>query len=207
VTPEELVAWRRTRGLNQGEVADQLGVSRQTIIRWERRQFAIPDDIHIRLERITTPHNVAERENENTGRITQMDYPALFDRIPGTLNSFWPNKDHPFSLALRGLLGWPGCTWRNATHYNLAERGMSPPTAPHVAILRTEHYAAALRDRKYGVEYHLVVAELLKHPRGNMHPVLATRYKLGEDRLIERSEIWEPWDGYNYWAEMPPVTD
>jgi len=199
MTPEELLAWRRARGLNQVQVAEALGVRRQTVIAWERRKHPVPDDLYLRLEKLTMPHDVAQREDENTGRIIQLNYPALFDPVPGTFDRFVRGKLHPHSLARRGLLGWPGCTWRNASLHGQY-------TDPHEAILRTEHYAGAIEDMAVGVEYHPVVAELLKQERGTYHPVIAARFKLN-GALPERSEMWEPWDGLHYWAEMPPVID
>ena len=193
MTPEELLAWRRARGLNQAQVAEHLGVRRQTVIGWERRQHAIPDDLYVRLEKMANGHDVTQRENENTGRIIRMDYPELFDPVPGSFTQFIPNRLHPMALARRGLLGWPGCTWRNASPTNAVERRVPLPTAPHRAILGTEHYVAALEDFAAGVKYHPAVAGHHGYEHGFLPYV--------------REDRWEPWDGLHYWAEMPPVTD
>ena len=77
MTPEELIAWRKAHGLNQGQVADRLGVRRATVTDWERRQHPIPDDLYVRLEKATTPHDVTKRDN-GTSLITQLDYPSQF---------------------------------------------------------------------------------------------------------------------------------
>ena len=77
MTPEELIAWRKAHGLNQGQVADKLGVRRATVTDWERRQHPIPDDLYVRLEKATTPHDVTKRDG-GTSLITQLDYPSLF---------------------------------------------------------------------------------------------------------------------------------
>jgi len=166
MTPEELIAWRKSLGINQGQAADRLRVSRQTIINWERRHHTIPDDLYLKLG---TAHDVTKVEDENTGAIWQIDYAELFDRVPGSLTQFVRNKFHPHSLARRGLLGWPGCTWRNASV-------LQGYTEPHRTILRTEHYAAALEDLEAGVEYHPAVAAQYGIERGKYHPAVAARF-------------------------------
>jgi transcriptional regulator with XRE-family HTH domain len=35
MTPDEIRAWRETRGLSQADMAEQLGVKQPTISRWE----------------------------------------------------------------------------------------------------------------------------------------------------------------------------
>lgn len=50
MTPIELKTWRQARGLTQEQAADMAGVSRLTIIRWEKGKHSIPQDALTRLE-------------------------------------------------------------------------------------------------------------------------------------------------------------
>ncbi len=42
MTPAELKAWRKTRGLNQQQLADAIGTTRNTVSRWEISRHPIP---------------------------------------------------------------------------------------------------------------------------------------------------------------------
>lgn len=47
MTGEELKTIRETKGYGQGDFADQLGVHRTTVLRWERGDLEIPKAVEI----------------------------------------------------------------------------------------------------------------------------------------------------------------
>ncbi len=42
--------WRRSMGMTQAELADELDIAERTVRRWERRQTAIPGFLHLALD-------------------------------------------------------------------------------------------------------------------------------------------------------------
>jgi transcriptional regulator with XRE-family HTH domain len=56
VTPEQLRNWRKKRRLTQIQLAEQLGVYRGTIIRWEAGQQAIPPFLELALKQLDATH-------------------------------------------------------------------------------------------------------------------------------------------------------
>lgn len=49
MTPQELQAWRNKKGFSQAGLADILGVTVQTVYRWERGTREIPSFLHLAL--------------------------------------------------------------------------------------------------------------------------------------------------------------
>lgn len=193
MTPEELIAWRRAKGMNQAQVADHLGVRRATVTDWERRHHAIPDDLYLRLEKAAAPHDVTRRRDDS-GAITNVDYASLYDRRE---MRYVPNTLHPNTLARKGLLGWPGCTWHNA-HVQGASK-------PHRAILATNEYIDAVHDFMNGRRHPGIVARDAFYAGGTI-PEGCSVSPAGLLQL-PRLEAFEPWDGFHFCADMPPVVD
>jgi DNA-binding transcriptional regulator YiaG len=52
MTNEELLAWRNGRGLTRQQLADSLGVSSWTIVKWERGERKIPAYLWRALEHL-----------------------------------------------------------------------------------------------------------------------------------------------------------
>ena len=171
--PNVLLAWRKARGLSQKQLANRLGVSPRTVIRWERGDTPTPDDLELQLK---TAHGAVERHTERvTSRITPSSHPRLFTfRRP--ISRFMPNAWHPNSLARKGLLGWWGCTWINASWHRSRR---APP-----AILDTEEYDLAVADLHAGAKHPNVVA-LNHHFQSGTIPQ-------GMELTRERLEPW-PW--------------
>lgn len=48
-TPEEMAAWRVSRGLSQQALADQLAVHKQSVYRWEAGAVPIPQMVEYAL--------------------------------------------------------------------------------------------------------------------------------------------------------------
>ena len=140
MTPQELTTWRKKRYLNQIQLGKLLNVSRQTVINWEHGHYPVPDDLQTRLDAVAPLVEREQAVQEDT--INPAAFPSLF-RFSRELGRSLPSRLHPNSLARRGLLGWPGCTWCNAVVL-----GGHPPAKP--AILASDHYAAAVIDLDEG---------------------------------------------------------
>jgi DNA-binding XRE family transcriptional regulator len=52
----ELALWRRTRYLTLQDLADLLGVNRQTVHRWETGDATVPSYLHLALAQLDTLH-------------------------------------------------------------------------------------------------------------------------------------------------------
>lgn len=50
MTKDELLLWRRARGYTQAELAEMLGVRRESVARWEKGIHTIPQDVLVKLE-------------------------------------------------------------------------------------------------------------------------------------------------------------
>lgn len=50
MTKEELLLWRKGRGITQAQLAELAGVSRLSVVRWEKGTFAVPVDVLAKLE-------------------------------------------------------------------------------------------------------------------------------------------------------------
>ena len=49
MTPQELIAWRNKKGFSQAGLANALGVTTQTVYRWERGTRDIPPFLYLAL--------------------------------------------------------------------------------------------------------------------------------------------------------------
>lgn len=73
-----LAAWRRARGLSQGEVANQIGVHVNTYMKWEKnpgeirydKAIAIADLFNIKLDDIILPCDTTENDNITEKEVT-----------------------------------------------------------------------------------------------------------------------------------------
>lgn len=54
MTPEELKKWREAHGLSQSGLASLLGVSSNTVARWERGEMTYPPFLKLALRSIAT---------------------------------------------------------------------------------------------------------------------------------------------------------
>ena len=61
MTKEELRAWRKAKGLTQGQLAAYLGVKWLAISRWERGERRIPPMLHLALKALET-ENLKDKE-------------------------------------------------------------------------------------------------------------------------------------------------
>jgi transcriptional regulator with XRE-family HTH domain len=68
MTPTELRAWRTRRWLAQRDLADVLGVSSNTVNRWETGHNAIPAFLGLALERLDQISTWAPRPTVAPGR-------------------------------------------------------------------------------------------------------------------------------------------
>ena len=69
---EKILRLRTARGMSQGDLAEQLEVSRQSVSKWETGQSTPDLDKIIKLADlfgVTTDYLVRERENETTGQV------------------------------------------------------------------------------------------------------------------------------------------
>jgi len=48
--PDELTAWRKSKGFTQAELGEILGVKKTTVYRWEKNMRIIPPFLHLALE-------------------------------------------------------------------------------------------------------------------------------------------------------------
>lgn len=192
MTREELISWRKQRGVNQGQMANMLGTSRQTVISWERGRYAIPDDLHIRLDR-AAPAEATQR-SKREGRIRPASHPHLY-RFERDIMRHRPTPQHPIVLARKGLLGWRGLSWIYANVSNCVK--------PKADILDSDAYAQAIEDMAAGrkhpgieaVKRFFQVGEIMpgvELVRGNPWPTLTL------------NEAVAPWAGFNTDYEVPP---
>lgn len=197
MTPDELISWRKQRNINQGQVADLIGVSRQTVINWERKHYAIPDDLEVRLSRAVPALNGQRARGE--GRITPAAFPHLY-QFERDIMRYRPTAKHPIQLARRGLFGWSGLSWLYAN--------VSDCSKPRAELLETDDYMQAVEDLEAGrlhpgVEAVKawfktgVVAEGLEITRGTIEPWPTLRL----------NDAVQPWEGYNNPHAPPPLPE
>lgn len=195
MTRDELVSWRKQRGLNQAQLAGRLGVTRKTVNRWETGATPLPDDLHVKLMR-ATPVEAAQRARQE-GRITPSAFPHLF-RYQRDIMRFAPAPLHPIQLARRGLLGWNGLSWLYAN--------VSDCSKPRADLLETDDYAQAVEDMENDREHPGVeavkawfktgaIADGLEITKGNPWPTL---------RL---NDAVQPWEGFNNPYAPPPLPE
>lgn len=191
MTREELISWRKQRGVNQGQMADMIGVSRQTVISWERGRYAIPDDIEVRLSPASPKES--EQRARREGRITPAAFPHLY-RYARDIMRHVPLDTHPIMLARRGLFGWNGLSWLYAN--------VSDCLKPRAEMLETEHYAQALEDLEAG----------RTHPGAEAVKQWFKDGTLAPGAIIERGAPWptlrlneavQPWAGFNSEWSIP----
>ncbi len=59
MTGNEFRQWRKEYGYTQNGIADELGVSRQTIVSWEKSAKHLPRLLELALKSVTQVRNVA----------------------------------------------------------------------------------------------------------------------------------------------------
>jgi transcriptional regulator with XRE-family HTH domain len=83
MTPMELKLWRTARGLTQAQCAELAEVTRETVLRWEKGEHAIPDTLLSRLE----------AKSPALKAMTDMAKPA--DQVEKRWRPFpWGNRDY-----------------------------------------------------------------------------------------------------------------
>jgi DNA-binding XRE family transcriptional regulator len=184
MTREELMSWRKQRGLNQAELGKLIGMSRQAIIHWERGHHAIPDDIHIKLMRVPGEIVMGERE----GRITPAAFPHLY-RYQRDIARFVPNDHHPNTLARYGLFGWHGLTWAYA---NVSDCPQAKAEA-----LETAEYEQALANLTAGRMHPGVEAIKRWLAKGETMPGVEIRHGAPWPTMALNDAV-KPWEGFNY---------
>lgn len=194
MTREELISWRKQRGINQGQVADLLRVSRQTVISWERGRYAIPDDLELRLSRAAPVESAKRHDRE--GRITPAAFPHLYHYQRDIMRHI-PSSKHPIMLARRGLLGWRGLAWFYAN--------VSSCIKPRAELLETDHYAAALEDLEADRKHPAVEAVKRWFMDGTLLEGI-TIDKGDPWPILHLNEVVAPWEGYNNPYPPPPLT-
>ncbi len=67
MTPTQLIEWRKRWGYTQPQLADLLGLTRYTVLRWEKGQYAIPKWLRLALRAIelTDDGFLSESEKNN----------------------------------------------------------------------------------------------------------------------------------------------
>lgn len=198
MTKEELLIWRRQRGLNQGQLGNLIGMSRQAIIHWERGRHPLPDDIELRLQR-AAPGEIKQRAHRE-GRITPAAFPHLY-QFERDIMRYRPTEKHPLQLARRGLLGWVGLSWLYAN--------VSDCSKPRADMLETDAYAQALEDLEAGRRHPGVDAVKRWFMTGaTTEGVEITRGADGSPwPTILLTEAVAPWEGFNNawaWPPLPP---
>lgn len=188
MTKEELISWRKVRGLTQGALGDLIGASRQAVIHWERGRYAIPDDLEVRLMRAAPREENLRQRRE--GRITPASHPRLYN-FERDIMRHRPNAKHPNALARKGLFGWSGLSWLYSN--------VSDCQKPGAELLDTDEYAQALEDLD-AKRIHPGV-EAVKH--WFMHGALQPGVRIEPPAhgypwpKLYVNEAVEPWQGFN----------
>lgn len=193
MTKEELVAWRKQRGLTQGQMASLVGKSRQAVIAWERGRYAIPDGLYVQLMR-AGPAEIEQRE-QRENRITAAAFPHLY-RFSRDILRHVPTPTHPLQLARRGLLGWSGLSWLYAN--------VSDCSKPRADILDTDAYAAALEDLEANRVHPGVDAVRRWFTDGSVAPGLEITAGSPWPTLRLNAAV-QPWEGFNNPYAVPPM--
>jgi transcriptional regulator with XRE-family HTH domain len=69
MNPEELIEWRKRRGLNQVDLADKLNVTKACISRWESGHRKIPAFLHLALECLKVKKDSEHKTKERKGKV------------------------------------------------------------------------------------------------------------------------------------------
>lgn len=98
---EKLIDLRKKLGLSQEEAADKLGVSRQTISKWETGQ-TVPDIVKIKLlsKLYNTSYDYLISESGLSGDVTSIE--MIVDQIDWT--AAW-SKKYPILASYEGIQG------------------------------------------------------------------------------------------------------
>ena len=193
--PNGLLAWRKSKGLSQKQLANRLNVTRRTIIRWEQGDTPVPDDMELQLQNITGAVDTAIQRV--TSHITPASHPHLFV-FNRNISRHMPTKWHPNSLARRGLFGWPGCIWMDANWHRCIPA--------HPDMLDTDEYDAACADLAAGRLHPGVMAvaswfETRTVPEG---VVIAWEEPKDAWPWLVLNEAVEPLEGFNALPDILP---
>lgn len=93
MTPAEFKVIRKNYKLTQGEMAEQLGVSRLTVFNWEKGKFALPADI---VERLAKANLAAPAQQAEASKVVCIaTHPQCFHVQSGKHALSWRNLNHP----------------------------------------------------------------------------------------------------------------
>lgn len=150
---EGLKVIRIGHGLTQAQMAEQLGVSRQSYIAWERDKYKMPaDKLAILLNGSETLKAAAPKETDKQ-RATR---------------EAWERETIKFSLErYRELRAWPDIPNHNAAmRFYARNRQPGPPAIAHAAILAAFPDIITDPDGDYTVDKAQALATILKPQEG-----------------------------------------
>ncbi len=92
MTGDELKAFRKSKGMNQAELAEKLDKSRKTVVNWETGVFAVPSDI---MEQLAAKGILGAVETKTTSKAERLRLEHEQNEIERSISAYrsiraWP---------------------------------------------------------------------------------------------------------------------